>query len=142
MKESEHLLQLMQRNHGALTKEIVVQDAADPQSPIHHLFEWDDTKASHAYRLVQAGHLIRRVRVQIINPAQQEEPLKVRAFVSTPSQHGKPIYRHIADLDEQQRQYITQQMKADIAALVSKYRAIEGFWEEMDVHRWGAAAAS
>lgn len=40
-------------------------DLAQPEdSPIHDAFEWDDFKAGHEYRLIQARGYIRRVRVE------------------------------------------------------------------------------
>ena len=48
--------------HGSLTAELVVRAAAEKDSPLHEHFEWDDAKAGHLYRLVQARTLIRDVR--------------------------------------------------------------------------------
>lgn len=51
--------------NGRLTPEQVVEAARDETSPLHTLFEWDDEKASHKYRLDQARSLIRSVRVEV-----------------------------------------------------------------------------
>lgn len=50
---------------GRLTPDAVVADAADPNSPLHDAFEWDDSKAAQAYRIEQARVLIRSVEVTI-----------------------------------------------------------------------------
>ena len=50
---------------GRITPEDVVTEAEDVNSPLHHLFEWDDGEAAHRYRLDQARHLIRSVKVHI-----------------------------------------------------------------------------
>ena len=50
---------------GELTPGAVVVEAQDPDSDLHDFFEWDDTKAGHKYRLVQARQLIRSVTVVI-----------------------------------------------------------------------------
>lgn len=49
---------------GRATPEAMVSNAADPQSPLHRYFEWDDKKCGRLYRLTQARHLIASVLVQ------------------------------------------------------------------------------
>jgi hypothetical protein len=48
-------------NGGQCTPERVVKEAADPNSPLHEDFEWDDTEAGRLYRLSQARALIVRI---------------------------------------------------------------------------------
>jgi hypothetical protein len=67
--------------HGALTPELVVDAASAPTHPLHPRFEWDDTEAARQYRLVQAGRIIRSVRVEV-EPAAGRDPVQVRAFLS------------------------------------------------------------
>jgi len=52
---------------GILTPEAVVEDARDPDSPLHGEFNWDDASAAHQHRLDQARALIRSVRVTVRN---------------------------------------------------------------------------
>jgi hypothetical protein len=66
---------------GKLTPPLVVEEAANPQHPLHDRFEWDDTIAGPKYRERQAADLIRSVRVRFTSPNSQEE-IDVRAFVS------------------------------------------------------------
>lgn len=58
----ERLLQLEDEN-GRLTPESVLEDARDPESPLHDQFEWDTDKAAHRYWLDQARTIITSVRV-------------------------------------------------------------------------------
>lgn len=51
---------------GFLSPERVLQEAVDESSPLHDYFEWDDTEAARKFRLVQAGLLVRRVRVEVL----------------------------------------------------------------------------
>lgn len=57
-------LRALERN-GRITPELVLSEAVKPTSPLHDHFEWDDTKAAHRWRLVQARELIRSVKVRI-----------------------------------------------------------------------------
>lgn len=42
-----------------LNAEIIVEKAMPQNSPIHDYFEWNNTKAAHEYRLIQARKLLR-----------------------------------------------------------------------------------
>lgn len=75
-------LEELNEEKGAVTPQIVVDDARPEEAVLHPCFEWDDPVAAEKYRLVQARHLIRSVVIQK-NITSQEEPVSVRAFVST-----------------------------------------------------------
>ena len=51
--------------YGRLTPDLVLQEAKDPESILHGLFEWDDGVAGHQHRLFQARQIITSVRVVI-----------------------------------------------------------------------------
>lgn len=80
------------RAAGVVSQELIVQRAADPGSPIHHLFQWDDSEAARLYRLEQARCLLRSVRVVYTSP--NKEPIKTRAFVraAAPSDEGGNLH--------------------------------------------------
>ncbi len=73
----EELTSLYERL-GELTAESVVAEAANPISPLHRYFEWDDTLAAREYRRTQARHLIRRVTIVV-------DDRRLRAFPFIPS---------------------------------------------------------
>ena len=51
------------KKHGALTPDVVVEDARPEDAALHPVFEWDDFKAAEAHRRQQARTLIRSVQV-------------------------------------------------------------------------------
>ena len=51
--------------HGKLTPDFVVEEAKNPDSVLHDLFEWDDGIAGHQHRISQARQIITSVRVVI-----------------------------------------------------------------------------
>lgn len=53
------------RNGGKIRPDDVVEDARDPDSPLHDRFEWDESKAAQAHWLNTARELIRAVRVSV-----------------------------------------------------------------------------
>lgn len=65
---------------GRLTPPQVVAAAADPDSPLHDRFCWDDTEAADRYRKVQARRLIQDVMVVIERP--DRSTVGVRAYVN------------------------------------------------------------
>lgn len=82
MKEERELLTKMaRRNGGMLQVDDVLEAAKDESSVLHKHFEWDDSEAADLYRRQQARTLIQRCRIQIV----ETEPVKVRAFVSLPT---------------------------------------------------------
>lgn len=76
----ERLEFIRSRNGETINKDVVVSDASDAASPLHPLFEWDDSKAAIEYRREQAHYLIRSVDVTVERSHQESAP--IRAFVS------------------------------------------------------------
>lgn len=48
-----------------LDAEVVVEAASDPNSPMHDLFDWDDSSAGHKFRLMQARKYVKEVQVKV-----------------------------------------------------------------------------
>jgi len=61
----KRLAEIASANDGRLTPDLVVEDAQNPDSPLHELFEWNDGVAGHKYRIEQARQVITSVRVVI-----------------------------------------------------------------------------
>ena len=61
----QRIHELAEQADGTLTPARVLDDAKNEASPLHGWFEWDDHKASHKYRLLQARQLIRKVRIVV-----------------------------------------------------------------------------
>lgn len=81
-----HLDLLRRRAGGELTPKEVVEDARNPNSPLHPHFEWDDTAAAEQHRLTQARRLIRAV---VAIYAEDDQPVTTtRAFVHIPDKES------------------------------------------------------
>lgn len=85
-----HLEFLRQQSKGELTPEDVVQDARNPNSPLHSFFEWDDTAAAEQHRLQQARGLIKAVVAVYVQPDKPAVRTKMFVHVNEP---GAPHYR-------------------------------------------------
>jgi len=63
---------------GPIAPERVVDLAGRPRSPLHKHFEWDDSLASHKYRVHQARAILRSIAVIRTDTAGEER--KTRAY--------------------------------------------------------------
>lgn len=78
----EHLELLRKQHQNELTPEDVLADAANNNSPLHPLFNWDDTAAAREWRLHQARGLIRSVVA--IYTSTDQPAVRMRAYVHVP----------------------------------------------------------
>jgi len=69
LKDKEEINSLIgcQQEDGQLITKDIVAEARDKKSPIHKYFEWDKSKASYQFNLMQARVLIRRIPVEYVN---------------------------------------------------------------------------
>jgi hypothetical protein len=65
-KEIDAEISRIYNENKGITPDLVIKAASDPNNVLHHLFEWDDTKASNSYRVDQARHIITSVRINIV----------------------------------------------------------------------------
>jgi len=78
-------LRLMMRSEGITASELI-EMARPKDSPFHDLFEWDNKKAAHEFRLMQARNLIRTVNVFIDKDPEISNSEKL---VNVPTDSGK-----------------------------------------------------
>ena len=108
---------------GILTPERVVELAADPDTHCHSSFEWDNTEAARAYRIIQARTLMRVVLTVVPNV---DEP--IRAFVSIAEDRKRPSggYRMMADVmfDPKRREALVKTALIEFKALQHRYKEL------------------
>jgi len=101
----------IRRTHlGEISPEVVVEEAREPRHILHPLFQWHDTEAAAAFRLIQARNLIGALTVKVTLAA-RTEPRDMRAFVSVPAQSEKcdrRVYVRVQDAmsDPEQSEYV------------------------------------
>ena len=119
----EHLERLRAEEEG-LTPERVVDDARHEDSPTHPYFQWDDAVAAERYRIVQAGHLLRVVVVEV--EGADEKPTTTRAFVVV-SEGEETVYTstELAMRDDVLRAQVLARAKAELRAIARKYAELE-----------------
>lgn len=123
------LLEIREKR-GLLTPEVVVQEAMDPNHPLHHRFEWDDSAAAHKYRLSQASELLR-----VTYRSQDGTPRDLRAFWVTkgPDGSGESRYEPIEEViaDPISRTLMLRQMRREWQAFRQRYENMEEFVTEI-----------
>lgn len=94
---------------GRLTPAEVLEEARNPESPLHDQFTWDDTEAAEKYRLGQASRLIVRLRV---NVTVHSVPVRAPVYVRDPEVAGS--FRNIETVrshEDASRAVIVDEMK-------------------------------
>lgn len=123
-------LELLRRRHGGMIRpHDLLEDARRPSSPLHRLFEWDDRRAAHQWRLEQAEHILRSLVAVIVTG---KRPRLYRAYVAVPPPERSPsappraAYVRIEDAlrSPAQRRYLLQQALDEIEWWERKYRAL------------------
>lgn len=80
-------LESIARNNGGVLRPFdVVQDARQPDSPLHELFEWDVEEAAQEHWMHTARRIIASVKVNITT---ETIVLKAPAYVRDPRLHGR-----------------------------------------------------
>lgn len=64
---------------GSVTPTAVVEDARDPDHPLHRCFVWDDSEAAERYRQQQARLLVNSIRVVVLK---DDRPQQQTAWIS------------------------------------------------------------
>lgn len=112
----------VRKDYGRLTGENCVAAWSDPSHPCHTRLEWDDTVAGHAYRVLQANEIIRRVTVKYGPTRRNGQPRLVRAFVSLPDSEGRAyLPAEEVALDPQLRAIALRDMEREWKQLKARY---------------------
>jgi hypothetical protein len=115
---------------GTLTPRAVVDDARPDDATLHPCFEWDDSIAGEQYRLDQARHLIRSVKVTVA-PARKTKALTVRAFhnVAAPDEPRRYVPLRVLMDDPDTADTVLARARDEWRHLRRKYSDLEGFLE-------------
>jgi len=114
----EHL-QTLKRGDD-LYPEDVVKDARRKNSPLYSCFEWDNKKAAHEYRLIQARTLIRSLEVKY---EEGDYEITVMPFVSVKPGPSTPSYTDIRVVmgDSDKREQMLERVKSEFRGLRRRY---------------------
>lgn len=123
----DELKSLAEKNDGLLQPATVVEAATSKDSPLHRMFEWDDSEAGEKYRLIQARALI-TISVEYVPSGRKVRPQKV--FVSLSSDRTNRNgggYRTLVSVmsDKDKRQELIQDALKDMAHFEERYKSVK-----------------
>lgn len=128
----EHLELLRKQCKNELTPEDVVTDAANPNSPLHSFFEWDDGDAAHQYRLQQARGLIRAVVAVYVSD--DKPAVRQKAYVHI-AESGANHYREASHAMSMKktREMVLQRAWRELQSWRQRYKDLKEFSDLIDV---------
>ena len=128
-------LDQIRTQYGKLTPASVVNEARDPDHPLHSRFEWDDAVAGDKYRLMQARQLIAVVKVKL--PATEDRgPVNLRAYHSVPSEDGtgnEYMPTEEVATDPVLRAMVLRKMRREFEQLQIQYGHLSEFFDLLTV---------
>ena len=78
--------ELLKKENGLLSPQIIVDDARPIEAPLHPCFEWEDKIAAEEYRKQQAGKMLRHLIIVI---KKNKTDLQTRAYVNIKTEEGR-----------------------------------------------------
>lgn len=143
----DELARLSDEKGGRLDPADVVESARDLDSPMHPKFTWDDGVAAERYRLMQAGALIRRIKVTIIRSDPETRQLKtdkVREYESpgserdekrAPTKGGSYLPSSKIAKDPALREALVRTVLGELIAIKKRYKNVselDAIWRAID----------
>lgn len=126
----EHLVELTKRNHGNLTSVIVLADAKNVESPIHNLFEWDNSKAAEQYRRYQAKSMAKSLI--LVRVDEQKKRVERTPFVTTVTISHSDGREHDAYVSTKQsrenpdyRRQVVERALAELARWIERWGDVQ-----------------
>lgn len=119
------------KKHSGITPNAVVEDARDPNSPLHKEFEWDDSKAAELYRLERARALIRRFPIVVTT---SKVTISSVAYVRDPNKnHNEQGYVSVVQIrsDAERKAASLQSEFARVRSMLARAERLAEVYEMM-----------
>lgn len=121
----------LEKEEGCLTSKNVLDSARPEESPIHNIFEWDDSVAAEQYRLAQATKLICNLTVEIET---EDKPIECRAFMDvSEAKVGSFVNVQSAFQVEETRDIVLRRALNELIAFKAKYKNLMELKEVIEV---------
>ena len=115
----------LEKEHGQVTPQTVVDDSRPVDAVMHPCFEWRDDIAAEKYRNEQARQLLSNLRiVQVEEEEPDSKPVKVRAFHSvSDGVKAKGEFHHIDVIkaNEDMTRNVINNAKTELEIFYNKY---------------------
>lgn len=108
-------LERLRAKHGELTPGVVVIEARSQRSSLHPIFEWEDGEAAEQYRLYQARHMLRAIRVTYPDGGESQPVFVNVRIISDSKDEFERVYKPLSEVI-----HIMDERASAIAFLSSK----------------------
>lgn len=117
------VFETVENTYGKLTAKNLLKYSENPKSPLHTMFEWDDSVAATRYRIEQAGKIINNVQITIVSDG---KPREVGAYEVVRTDDGN-CYKDISCFTVAEVDRVKEQTKTAINQLINKLRVFQKF---------------
>lgn len=117
------MVEHLEKTHGSVTGELLLEASRSETSQTHDLFEWDDATAAEKYRLNTARSAIGQLRVVMTMQSGEQKP--IRAFVNVSESHASYESITTALQDENKREVYLNKIRAELDAFIQRNKNIE-----------------
>lgn len=131
-------MERIEKEHGSVTRENLLDAGRPEDSALHPLFEWDDSKAAELYRLRQASDVITHIHVMV----EESQKESFRAYVNIvpvrdgeQTQRGRYVNIRSAMENEENRKVVLRNALHEMNMFVEKYSAykeLSGVFEAIE----------
>ena len=136
-KASEFIYKNLYPKYGnELTAEVLVREAEPVASPLHKYFEWNDTKAAHQYRLVQARKILQTIKFTVISTpvgggTPEKSTVRVMHVITSERAPSGKSYQALPDIikSKDKTEELLENCLKDLRAWRNKYGSIKGVIE-------------
>jgi hypothetical protein len=119
-------LHRIRRSFGSLTPPVVVKEARKKDHPLHPFFEWNNRRAAHEHRLLQARQLISSI-VRVERDDEKKKATEpVRAFIHINNAY-EPV--EVVMSDSKLRDQVLSEVYDSIEGLKRKVASYEQFMD-------------
>ncbi len=130
-QEAGEFLSNLQERAGYVTPSLIVDSSRTEESPLHNYFEWDDSIAGEQYRRVQAGTILRTIVLVKASGVEEEEPIRVRAFMNIQEEDDegdvRSMFMSVGRVMENDsyRNYVLEQALRELGSFRRKYAQLK-----------------
>lgn len=108
---------------GEVTNQHIVDAARDAKNPLHKFFEWNKDVAAEKYRLIQAGEIVRSIRVFVerVPPEKKSANVVVTKLPEKKKNGARGPLHVIKEENDSVNREIIVNAKTDLKGWVSRY---------------------
>lgn len=114
-------LNRLQDVYGQLTPDVVVKEASNPDCVLHPIFEWEDDKAGHLWRIQQARIMLNNIQIKVISDG---EPKEIAVYEVTTKEEG---YKNIDTFTGDDIEYVRTTTIQQLTYLKAKLKVYKEF---------------